>query len=189
MNILTASLLQIQHYCQMLLVMVTSLHVGFSCPIPTGCSNLPNITQYAQESLNSDLLQLMVNISTTKGHAFRPQGFQATLYAENMNNRRLVTNGCEGIFNVTSSSVGVDSPCPWRYQCDYNPQRIPAVLFHASCESATPQGGRGGVCNEVHHPIPYITTESCDPLGDSEWSFEVAILAVGCNLMDISITF
>ena len=159
-----------------------------SCPIPGGCTGLPNISQYRNYSLNNQLLQLSLNISTTNGHTFRPQGVQPTLYTENMNMGSQHThNGCDNIFNFTSRDVGVESPCPWRYKCDYNPQRIPAFIFHASCERATPQGDQQrGVCEEVHYPISYIMTRSCDPFNseDVEWLLETTTLPVVCNLKD-----
>ena len=155
------------------------------CPIDTGCT-LPNITEYTLQFLDQRILELAVNISTTKGHAFRPQNFEYTLYAENMNTRNPSTNGCENIFNFTSHETGFETPCPWKYQCDYNPQRIPPFIFHASCNSITPQlGSVSGFCEEVRYPVSYITTESCDPLGEGlsdDWTLETIIVPVACNL-------
>ena len=179
---------------RLLIMMLTFPVISLCCPIPTGCSNLPNITQYAKHSSTLDPFQLFLNISTTRGHTFRPQAFQSTLYLENMmNTAHHAANGCSGIFNFTSSSAGVDTPCPWTYQCDYNPQRIPAFIFHAHCESSTPEGeeGRPGrICGKVYYPVPYMTTTSCAPLGeelDSEWTLETGIFPVACNIQDITI--
>lgn len=189
-------LLQTMTTNQALVLILAFLHTSYGCPIPTstGCSNLTNISQYIRESPQQELLQLAVNISTTQGQTFRPQLFQLTLSAANMMHVRTpVIDGCAGMFNYTSQSAGVDSPCPWRYQCDYNPQRIPAFFFSARCNSATPQGsGLSGVCEEVHYPINYIMTGSCDPLGDSlnnEWSLQTTVLPVSCNLQDGSVQF
>lgn len=157
------------------------------CPIPTGCANLPNILHYTSQS---QLLQLSVNISTTRGFNFRPQAVRPTLHTGNMNMGQPITsNGCEGLFNFTSRNVSVETPCPWRYECDYNPQRIPAFIFHASCESPNPQGSEwdGEFCEEVYYPISYLKTNSCDPLEEneeSEWSLETTTIPVACNVRD-----
>ncbi len=166
---------------------------ALSCPIDMGCESLlPNTTTYIRQSLDTSNLQLSVNISTTRGHAFRPQGFPPALFSKNMDGPTLSSNGCEGKYNFTSSDTGVETPCPWSYQCDYDPQRIPAFIFHAHCDSATPQGEEfrdtSMVCNEVHYPVSYVMTESCDTLEDGldgEWNFKTSILPVACNLRDL----
>jgi hypothetical protein len=177
----TLSLLQI---LAILFLLLAPLHFSTSCPIPTGCIHLPDIAQYTLQSQNHQLLQITTNISTSKGYNFRPQAVQPTLHATNMNMGQPITsNGCEGIFNFTSHNISIESPCPWSYKCDYNPQRIPAFIFHATCKSPDPQGSEG-FCEEVYYPIFYLTTRSCDPLEDSEWSLETTFLPVACNLRD-----
>ena len=181
--------LKLQVHTLTLLLSLTLLHTSSCCPIPGDC-DLPNITQYTLQSQDQELLELTVNISTTQNYVFMPQAFQPTLRAANMNIGRATPNGCEGFFNYSSSDAGVDTPCPWRYQCDYNPQRIPALIFSARCDSATPQGSAGegdAVCDEVHYPITYIMTTSCNPLDESmnnEWSLETTIVPVTCSLQD-----
>ena len=174
----------LQILAPLLLLLAPVVHC---CPIPTGCTNLPNIPHY---TIQSRLLQLTVNISTTRGYSFRPQAVQPTLHSSNMNmGQPIISNGCEGLFNFTSRNVSVETPCPWRYKCDYDPQRIPAFIFHASCESPNPQGSEwdGEFCEEVYYPVSYLKTKSCDPLddsGESEWTLETTTLPVACNVRD-----
>lgn len=173
------------------LLLLTAVIVTSSpCPIGdiSGCNRLPNVTSYSRQIESLGLVELDVNISTTKGHAFRPEGFLPALYTENMmNTKTLSTNGCDGFYNFTSETIGANTVCPWSYQCDYNPQRIPAFLFHARCDSASPVGNPGpGYCNEVYYLVSYVTTQSCNPLDESSaaeiWTLGSKLLPVACNL-------
>lgn len=162
-----------------------------TCPIDIRCSNLPNITTYNHQALDAEILQLAVNISTTTGLTFRPNVFKPIFQAHNMDGTSPTVNGCEGFYNFTSQSAGLETPCPWRYECDYNPQRIPAFMFHAHCNSPTPRGGHTEeYCDEVHYPVSYIKTTSCDPLEDNlssnVWTLETIVLPITCNLRDMT---
>ena len=169
--------------------LATAISLSICCPIGQ-CTQLPNINNYFFSALSHEtaLLQAQVNVSTTLGLLFQPQHFPED--TSNIDHLLPAANGCEGkdTLNFTSRDVGVESPCPWRYKCDYNPQRIPAFIFHASCERATPQGDQWrGVCAEVYYPISYLETRSCDPLqesstADSEWNLAVGIVPISCNL-------
>jgi hypothetical protein len=164
--------------------LVTVIGISVCCPI-SECTQLPTIRSYLTSALYShpNPLQTTVNVSTQIDLIFQPQRFPVE--TQNANNILSEANGCEGVFNnFTSHSVGVESPCPWSYKCDYNPQRIPAFIFHATCKSPDPQGSEG-FCEEVYYPISYLTTRSCDPLEDSgneEWELAAGIVPISCNL-------
>lgn len=152
------------------------------CPI--GCTELPNIQAYTSTARRQQTpLQARVNVSTRSGLTFQPQLIPIEI--DTAEQAPLPSaNGCEGYFNFTSRNTGVETPCPWTYQCDYNPQRIPAFFFHAHCVSATPQGS-SGICVEVHYPVSYLTTESCDPFGDdktTEWRLSTKVVPISCSL-------
>ena len=164
--------------------LATAIGLSVCCPIGE-CTQLPNINSYIITALShyAAPLQASVNVSTEIDLVFQPHRFP--IETRNANNILREANGCEGVFNFTSHSVGVESPCPWRYKCDFNPQRIPAFIFHASCESPNPQGNQwDGFCDEVYYPISYLTTRSCDPLQDSEkeWELAAGIVPISCNL-------
>lgn len=165
--------------------LATAIGLSVCCPIGE-CTQLPNINSYISTALyHAAPLQTTVNVSTNIDLVFRPQRFSVEI--QNANNILREANGCEGNFNFTSHNVGVESPCPWRYKCDYNPQRIPAFIFHASCESPNPQGSEwDGFCEEVYYPISYLMTRSCDPLEDNtenaEWELVAGIVPISCNL-------
>jgi len=150
----------------------------------TGCNTLPNMTTYTRSSETSGSIELSVNISTSKGHTFRPEAFLPALYTEHMMSSRLSANGCDGFFNFSSEDVGYHGACPWNYQCDYNPQRVPAFLFNAHCSSDNPLTGGAGYCKEVYTLVSTMTTESCDPLeeDDAQWQLESKLLPVACTL-------
>ena len=172
------------------IILAALLAYTSSCPIgqPSGCHDLPNVTVYLRENELPKEIELNVTISTTKGHAFRPEAFEPALYTENMMSTQTSPNGCDGFFNFTSEDAEVVSACPWTYECDYDPQRIPAFLFHAHCSSDVPVASAGpGYCKEVYYLFTYATTKSCDPLQTNEpseaWQLESKLLPVACNLI------
>ena len=173
-----------RHLSAVFAALATAISLSMCCPIGQ-CAELP-IASYFQRARHHSPLQGRVNVSTTENPAFHPQNFLSNI--QNAAGNTVQTNGCEGFFNHSSSDAGVDTPCPWRYQCDYNPQRIPALIFSARCDSATPQGSAGegdAVCDEVHYPITYIMTTSCNPLEemeDTEWKLVTSVIPVSCNL-------
>ena len=165
--------------------LATAIGLTMCCPIGQ-CIEMPSInTYYTTAIVQRTPIQAKVNVTTTSSLAFRPQTFDRDI------NGRISqlpeANGCESRFNFSSRRSGFDSPCPWTYQCDYTPQRIPAILFRARCESETPQGSElsSFMCREVYYPISYITTASCDPLqssNDIEWRLETDVMPISCNL-------
>lgn len=172
-----------------LLTLFAVIATSSACPIgdTSGCNQLPNVTTYTLQTENKGLIALTVNISTTKGHAFRPEGFLPILYTKNMmDTKNPSTNGCDSFYNFTSKTIGMDTVCPWSYKCDYDPLRIPPFLFHARCDSSSPVGNPGpGYCDEVYYLVSYLTTQSCDPLEESSgeaWQLRSELLPVACNL-------
>lgn len=170
--------------------------IGFSICCPTGqCTELPNIDSYLS---HRGPLQAKVNISTTTAHdlTFRPNFFEDLISQEHIRTYQSTpeVNGCEAMYNFTSQSVGVESPCPWRYLCDYNPQRIPAFIFHAHCDDVIPQGREwinreDRICKEVYYPVSFITTTSCDPLENTEstvWRHATTTIPVSCDLQHVT---
>ena len=171
------------------ILLVAILTCSSSCPIgvPSGCPDIHNISAYTIQTETLGQLELAVNISTT-GHTFRPEAVKPALYTENMMSSRITSGGCEGFYNFTSSDIAVNTACPWYYDCDYDAQRIPAVMFHARCRSDVPVPGTGpGYCKEVYSMFSYLTTESCDPLEDNanstEWKLQSKVVPVTCNLI------
>lgn len=164
-----------------------SVVISFSVCCPIGCTQLPNIKTYLINALQrpDSILQARVNVSTTKGLTFDPQRVSVAI-SEPESTASSQPNKCEGHFNFTSQSAGVETLCPWTYECDYNPRRVPAFMFHARCNSASPLGDpTRGYCDEVYYPVSYIQAESCDPLGDSnvtDWQLITSFISVSCNL-------
>ena len=165
--------------------LATAIGLTMCCPIGQ-CIEMPSIISYYTAAIIQRApIQAKVNVTATSSLAFRPQTFDRDI---NVHTDLLPeANGCENRFNFTSQRSGFNSPCPWRYQCDYNPQRIPAILFRARCENETPQGNDmdSFMCREVYYPVSYITTASCDPLqssSDTEWKLETTVMPISCNL-------
>ena len=196
-NLAQYSLATMVHYHNLSITfaaLAAAISLSVCCPIGE-CTQLPNIDSYISTALyhHATPLQARVNVSTDIDLVFRPRRFPVEI--QNANNILQEANGCEGNFNFTSHTVGVETPCPWRYECDYNPQRIPAFIFHASCKNPdptpNPQGNEwDGFCKEVYYPISYLTTRSCDPLQDNtedaEWELVAGIIPISCNLQRFS---
>lgn len=165
------------------IALTAAMSLSMCCPIT--CAEVPNLVQYLQTSeVQRTPLQVKVNVSTTRGLAFQPNLIPQDL--KNKDGALSKPNGCSGFYHFTSKQTGVDTVCPWSYQCDFDPQRIPAFLFHARCNSTSPTENMWeGYCEEVYYPISYMRTESCDPLAASQekaWSLVTSLVPVSCNL-------
>ncbi len=180
-----SSMVSSQYLSTLFAALATAIGLTVCCPIGQ-CIEMPSISTYYTTALVQRApIQARVNVTATSSLAFQPHKFDKLINVRS--NVLPPANGCEDIFNFSSRRSGLDTPCPWNYQCDYNPQRIPAILFRASCESETPQESElsSFMCREVHYPISYITTTSCDPLQspeDTEWRLEVMVMPTSCNL-------
>ena len=167
-------------------LLIVTMTISFCMCCPIGCTELPTLRSYLTTAEDQHApLQVRVNVSTTSGTVFQPQLIQQVL--THRNGILPQPNGCSGFFNFTSRQTGVDTVCPWRYTCDFDPQRIPAFMFHATCDSASPRGNMWrGLCDEVYAPVSYLRTESCYPLAaaqDRAWSVITSLVPVACNLI------
>ena len=86
--------------------------------------------------------------------------------------------------------------CPWEYKCDYDPRRIPQVMWQAdcsqyntwqcSCPDETAECSEcvpiNRKCETVYYPVPILyNSKSCSPFGVPEnWSWRQMKIAVGC---------
>ena len=72
----------------------------------------------------------------------------------------------------------VSSSCPLKYNCDYDPQRIPQYLYHAECLETLNHS------RLVYYPIPVLKTvePSCDALHSTNttWRWEMQVIPVAC---------
>ena len=105
---------------------------------------------------------------------------------------------------VCSQKIGKLSPdsafirsynCPWEYKCDYDPRRIPQVIWQADCSnynawqcSCTDDSGPCNNCTPVkkscvpvYYPIPILYTSNCSPYHtDGAWKWRQIKVAVSC---------
>ena len=88
--------------------------------------------------------------------------------------------------------------CPWEYRCDYDPHRIPQVIWQADCSETvnsrwqcTCADGAGDCtgcvpterkCNSVFYPVPVLYVKgSCGPFGKPDsWILSEMKVAVSC---------
>ncbi len=171
----------------LLLLTMAVLQLTVTCPLPTEtCPSLPqdsvSYAEYLQHLGTLNDYSLHTNISHTDG-AFYPHTVSSVV--KNTGSLRNINAGCSGRdFNfskVRDGDTGTTIPltCPLTFLCDYNPQRVPAHIFHARCISSSLSDG--SECREVFYPVVTMTTESCDPLNDNAtWKLTTEQVAVSC---------
>ena len=70
--------------------------------------------------------------------------------------------------------------CPWEYKCDYDPHRIPQVLWQADCNCSDCTPVRNS-CVPVYYPVPVLYTSNCSPYHSSgDWKWKQIKVAVSC---------
>ncbi len=162
--------------------------LAHSCPLPAEtCSPaLPTDTSYNNYLNNLTVSDYAISLNLTRQDvSFAPQVITKT-YIER-GEQANINEGCSTRdFNFTDlGDANIPTPlklrCPHTFRCDYNPQRIPAHIYHAHCLSH--ELSDGTKCREVFYPVVTVTTESCDPLkeGDREaWLLKTEKVAVSC---------
>ena len=110
---------------------------------------------------------------------------------------------------VCSQKIGKLSPdstfissynCPWEYKCDYDPRRIPQVIWQADCDNkyntwpCSCSNDLVGPCNDcipvekfcvpVYYPVPVLYTSNCSPYdthGTWKWTQLKVAVSCACN--------
>ena len=166
--------------------------LGFTscCPIGPSCT-LPSYQELASGKVYGDLtynITAEVNIDR-QSKLFRPNTVSNLITNPPDALHAVRPNGyCQGFVSFNNSEFRdtyiQGALCPWKYECDYDPQRLPATLFYAKCLSnSVTVDQRVYLCREIYHPISTIKTRSCDPLSNStqEWEWEgMKNIPVGC---------
>lgn len=161
-------------------ILILLLGLSSSCPIGHGCL-LPSYSELANGKADRDLsynITAEVNIDK-ESSVFRPNTIKTMLKNPPVS-RSIRANGhCQGYQSFSNSEVASyhlqTAICPWRYECDYDPQRIPATLFYVNCTNRTVTvNGIHYRCREVYYPVNTIRTSSCVPLQNStqDWEWE-----------------
>ena len=85
--------------------------------------------------------------------------------------------------------------CPWEYKCDYDPHRIPQVLWQADCsvfnawqcscpndlDSCSDCVPVQKSCVPVYYPVPVLYTSNCSPYDTSgDWTWQQIKIPVSC---------
>ena len=86
--------------------------------------------------------------------------------------------------------------CPWDYKCDYDPRRIPQVMWQAECSqhstwqcscSDEEEGCAECIpinrkCEPVYYPVPILYSDQCYPLSQpGKWEWKNIKVAVACT--------
>ena len=191
----------------LLTVMLTLLSQALCLPCPTNttssgsgeplmddesmdCSSpLSNLSLYREyEQLPNHYQTLMVNV--TLKNLYHQKQFQDIL--NNIAPRSFVEfRRVDGNYtnDVCRYEVGVKQipandkyKCPWEYRCDYNPHRLPQLMWQASCTGLE----SGGTSRPVHYPVPVLyNKEACNPANSTDtWSLSYEKIAVACVCTD-----
>ena len=98
------------------------------------------------------------------------------------------------LFSTTNLQSGFK--CPWEYKCDYDPRRIPQVMWQAYCsQNSTWQCScpdeTGGCsecipinrkCEPVYYPVPILYSNRCYPFNEpGNWEWSHMNVAVACT--------
>jgi hypothetical protein len=158
------------------------------CPIGHGCT-LPSYLELANGKADRDLTyNITAEVTIDREHnVFRPTTVSTMLRNPPSHSMR-ANRQCQGYQSFNNSGFSdayiQNAVCPWKYECDYDAQRLPATLFFAKCLYSSVQvNGRDYLCKEIYHPVNTIRTSSCDPLRNStqEWEWErTRNIPVGC---------
>ena len=99
---------------------------------------------------------------------------------------------------LSPNNVSINNyKCPWEYKCDYDPHRIPQVLWQANCSSSVFNSWQCLCSNDsdgcsdcsqvqkscvpVYYPVPVLYTTNCSPYDTSgDWTWQHIKVAVSC---------
>lgn len=191
---MTAAAMLYKFSAQALTILIL-LRLSSSCPIGPGCLLL-SYNELANGKADRDLnhnITAEVNIDK-ENSVFRPNAVK-TMLKNPPDYRSVRANGhCHGYQTFSNNEVSSyylqTAICPWRYECDYDPQRMPATLFYVKCtnRTVTTAPERHYNCREVYYPVNTIRTSSCDPLRNStqEWEWErIQNIPVACVASEV----
>ena len=87
-----------------------------------------------------------------------------------------VRGGCGEEITVNSTGDGL-LVCPWKYECDYDKNRIPQYLWRATCLESTEFTSR-----PITYRVPILKLDSiCNPfLTNMSWRQQVIEVPVAC---------
>ena len=106
---------------------------------------------------------------------------------------------CKRIGKLSPHSTFISTyKCPWEYKCDYDPHRIPQVLWQANCKLFSKWGcscsDDGENCNDctsvpkscvpVYYPVSVLYTSNCSPYdthGTWKWRQEKVAVSCACS--------
>ena len=171
------------------LTLLIILGLSSSCPIGQGCT-LPSYAELVGKADRDLTYNITAEVHIDREHnVFRPNSAKTMLKNPPPNSGRVQANlNCAGYQPFNNSEVSdtyiQHALCPWKYECDFDPQRLPSTLFYAKCLHSTVTVDRQVfACKEIYYPVSTIRTDSCEPLRNStqEWEMErVKNIPVAC---------
>ena len=74
--------------------------------------------------------------------------------------------------------------CPWHYESDYNPSRLPQVMYTARCDTDTwcdhTTGNTYGCYPLEEYRVPVMVGSECNLFTNTEWTLSFVNIAVSC---------
>ena len=154
-----------------------------------------DIVPFLQVKLNFTSNQLRTNEYYVM-HTFNKLYNDQTIGFFLANDRSVNNDVCQYMIRTKlSPSSGSFFKCPWEYKCDYDPRRIPQVMWQADCsQNSTWQcscSDQAEDCNEcipmnrkcepVYYPVPILYNNRCNPFSESgNWEWRHMKVAVAC---------
>ena len=156
-----------------------------------------DIVPFLQVKLNFTSNQLKTNVYDVMNTFNKLYNDQTIRFFLNTNNLSVNNDVCQyKIGTKLSPSSGSFLKCPWEYKCDYDPRRIPQVMWQADCSqystwqcscSDGTNDCTGCIpvnreCNPVYYPVPILYNNQQCSLFDlpGNWRWTQMKLAVAC---------
>ena len=111
---------------------------------------------------------------------FEHMNISETLILNNVSvNLREAEGRTDRLGNFNKSQV-----CPWHYESDYNPSRLPQVMYTARCDADTWCDHTTGITYSCfpldEYRIPVMIGSECDLFTNTEWTLSFVNVAVSC---------
>ena len=155
-----------------------------------------------QVKLNLTLSQLKTNLNDvmkTFNDLYHDQSIGFVLNATGLSaNNDVCQHKISHKLSPNNDSFLRNYKCPWEYQCDYDPRRIPQVIWQADCGGTWQCSCSDGTddctgcisnfrrCTPVYYPVPILYNYKSCSLFDTpgNWRWSVMNVAVACASSD-----
>ena len=146
-----------------------------ACPIGSSTECQQECQAYKEAKNATSPAYLNVN-ATLSDFLNNPDEFNKKLGTDYEEDRILGVQG-QACYADSNAEVGckenmeVGGACSWKYQCDYDKNRLPLYIWRASCSNDS---------ETIYYPVPVLKrSDSCNP--QPTWQLVMEKVPVGCS--------